>query len=67
MSRSTPVPAIATVPQQGAFSAPPSLAVCSHKEVVDYLTILTVNEKTCKMELESLRDIMYGSYLENPL
>jgi len=31
------------------------------------LVILPVNEKTCKMELESLRDIMYGSYLENPL
>ena len=31
-----------TVPQQGAFSAPPSLVVCSHKEAVDYLTILSL-------------------------
>ena len=31
-----------TVPQQGLSSAPPSLAVCSHKEAVDYLTILSL-------------------------
>ena len=40
VSRSVPASAAATVPQQGAFSALPSLVVCSHKEVVDYLTIL---------------------------
>ena len=40
VSRSAPASTAATVPQQGAFSAPPSLAVCSHKEAVDYQTIL---------------------------
>ena len=38
VSCSASAPAASTVPQQGAFSAPPSLAVCSHKEAVDYLT-----------------------------
>ena len=37
MSRSAPASVAATVPQQVAFLVPPSLAVCSHKEVVDYL------------------------------
>jgi len=41
VSCSAPTPAAATVPQQGAFLAPSSLAVCSHKEAVDYLTLLT--------------------------
>ena len=40
VSRSAPASTAATVPQQGASSVPPSLAVCSHKEAVDYLTIL---------------------------
>ena len=40
--RSTPASVAATVPQQGAFSAPPSFVVCSHKEAVDYLTILSL-------------------------
>ena len=37
VSRSAPAPAAATVPQQGAFSAPPSPAVCSHRDAADYL------------------------------
>ena len=41
VSRSAPDSTAATVPLQGAFSVPPSLAVCSHKEAVDYLTIYT--------------------------
>ena len=45
VSRSTPASVAATVPQQGAFSAPPSLAVCSHKEAVDYLT-LSIQKKS---------------------
>ena len=40
VSHSAPASTAATVPQQGAFSVPPSLAVCSYKEAVDYLTIL---------------------------
>ena len=40
VSRSAPTPAAATVPQQGTFSALSSLTVYSHKEAVDYLTIL---------------------------
>jgi len=43
VSRSTPASAAATVPQQGAFLAPPSLAMCSHKKVVDYQLILPLN------------------------
>ena len=35
-----PAPAVAIVPQQGAFFVSPSPAVCSHREAVDYLTIL---------------------------
>ena len=31
-SHSVPAPAVATVPQQGAFSTPPFPAVCSHRE-----------------------------------
>ena len=33
-----PAPAVATVPQQGAFSAPPSATVHSHRDAADYLT-----------------------------
>ena len=36
-----PAPVVATVPQQGTFSTPPSPAMCSHKVAVDYLTVLT--------------------------
>ena len=38
VGRSAPASTAATVPQQGAFSTPPSLTVYSHKETVDYLT-----------------------------
>ena len=40
--RSAPAPAAATVPRQGAFSAPSSPAVCLHKEAVDYLILLGI-------------------------
>jgi len=36
-SRSAPAPAVATVPQLGAFSAPPSPAVRLHQGAADYL------------------------------
>ena len=39
VSLSAPTSAVATVQQQGAFSAPPSLAMSSHKKkTIDYLT-----------------------------
>jgi len=37
-SRSASVPVVVTIPQQGAFSVPPSPARRSYKGAVDYLT-----------------------------
>ena len=48
VNRSAPASTEATVPQQGAFSAPPFLAVCSHKEAVDYLIDMSIAVKVVK-------------------